>query len=140
MDRTTPPPDSPAGPRARLRIAVVGGGVAGLTAAWLLAPRHAVTLYEGRPRLGGHTHTVEIPDGPDAGTRVDTGFIVHNARNYPTILAGGANMGLIHGRFFKHESERPLGDLYVTMLKQYGIAVDSFAENAGEFSVILARA
>ena len=62
----------------------------------------------------------------------------HNARNYPTILAGGANLGLRHGRFFKHETERPLGDLYVTMLKRYGIPADSFAENAGEFSEILA--
>ncbi len=62
----------------------------------------------------------------------------HNARNYPTILAGGANLGLHHGRFFQHETERPLGDLYVTMLKQYGIPADSFAENAGEFSDILA--
>src|ERR1019366_3077777 len=60
----------------------------------------------------------------------------HNARNYPTILAGGANMGLHHGRFFKHETERPLGDLYVTMLQRYVIPVDSFAENAGEFSEI----
>ena len=46
---------------------------------------------------------------------------------------------LPYGRFFKHEVERPLGDLYVTMLKQFGIPVDSFAENAGEFSEILAR-
>ncbi len=62
----------------------------------------------------------------------------HNARNYPTILAGGANMGLRHGRYFRHETERPLGDLYVTMLKQYGIPVDSFAENVSEFPEILA--
>ena len=61
----------------------------------------------------------------------------HNARNYPTILAGGANMGLRHGRFFQHETERPLGDLYVTMLKCYGIPADSFAENASEFPEIL---
>lgn len=64
----------------------------------------------------------------------------HDAWNYPIILAGGANMGLRHGRFFKHETERPLGDLFVTMLKQYGIPVDSFAENANEFSEILSRA
>lgn len=62
----------------------------------------------------------------------------HNARNYPTILAGGGNMGLRHGRFFQHATERPLGDLYVTMLKRYGIPADSFAENAGEFPEILA--
>ena len=61
----------------------------------------------------------------------------HNARNYPTILAGGANMGLRHGRYFMHETERPLGDLYVTLLKRFGIPADSFAENAGEFPEIL---
>jgi hypothetical protein len=61
----------------------------------------------------------------------------HNARNYPTILAGGANMGLRHGRYFKHATERPLGDLYVTMLNQYGIPTHSFAENTGDFSEIL---
>lgn len=64
----------------------------------------------------------------------------HDAWNYPIILAGGANMGLCHGRFFKHETERPLGDLYVTMLKRYGLPVESFAENAGEFSEILTTA
>src|SRR6185369_12366866 len=61
----------------------------------------------------------------------------HNARNYPTILAGGKNMGLRHGRFIKQRTERPLGDLYVTMLHRYGIPVRSFADNAGEFSEIL---
>jgi hypothetical protein len=63
----------------------------------------------------------------------------HNARNYPTILAGGRNLGLRHGRFIKQQTERPLGDLYVTMLHRYDIPVRSFADNAGEFSEILAR-
>ena len=62
----------------------------------------------------------------------------HNARNYPTILAGGKNLGLQHGRFFKHATERPLGDLYLTMLHRLDIPVRSFADNAGEFSEILA--
>ena len=66
-----------------LDIAVVGAGVAGITAAFLLQPRHRVTLYEKNDYLGGHTHTVVIPEGPDAGTPVDTGFIVLNDRTYP---------------------------------------------------------
>jgi len=61
----------------------------------------------------------------------------HNARNYPTILAGGKNLGLKHGRFIKQPAERPLGDLYLTMLHRYDIPVPSFAGNAGEFSEIL---
>lgn len=66
-------------------IAVVGSGVAGLTATHLLQRRHRVTLLEKDDRLGGHTNTVVIPDGPDAGTPVDTGFIVMNHRNYPLL-------------------------------------------------------
>lgn len=61
----------------------------------------------------------------------------HNARNYPLILAGGKNIGLRHGRFFRHAQERPLGDLYVTLLHRMNIPVTSFADNAGEFSEIL---
>ena len=65
------------------RIAVIGSGVAGLTAAHILQRKHHVTLLEKSDRLGGHTNTVLIPDGPDAGTPVDIGFIVMNHRNYP---------------------------------------------------------
>jgi predicted NAD/FAD-binding protein len=68
---------------AHLNIAVVGAGVAGVTAAFLLQQRHRVCLYERNDYIGGHTHTVVIPDGPDAGTPVDTGFIVLNDRTYP---------------------------------------------------------
>lgn len=70
------------GPR---HIAVIGSGVAGLAAAHILQQTHRVTLFEKENRLGGHTHTVTIPDGPDAGTPVDTGFIVMNHRNYPLL-------------------------------------------------------
>lgn len=66
-----------------LRIAVVGGGVAGIVASWLLSKHNHVTLFEANDYLGGHTHTIVIPDGPDAGTPVDTGFIVLNDRTYP---------------------------------------------------------
>ena len=63
------------------RIAIVGGGISGLAAAHLLAPRHAVTLYEAAPRLGGHARTVVA--GINGDQPVDTGFIVFNYANYP---------------------------------------------------------
>lgn len=70
---------------APLKIAVIGSGAAGLTAAHLLQRRHSVTLLERNDRLGGHTCTVTLAEGPDAGTPVDTGFIVMNHRNYPLL-------------------------------------------------------
>jgi len=63
------------------RIAVVGGGVSGLAAAYLLAPHHAVTLFEAAPKLGGHARTVTA--GLNGDQPVDTGFIVFNYANYP---------------------------------------------------------
>jgi predicted NAD/FAD-binding protein len=68
------------------RIAVIGGGIAGLTAAYLLRHRYDVVLFEAAPRLGGHadTHDVATPDG--ALVSLDTGFLVHNLRNYPQLL------------------------------------------------------
>ncbi len=69
--------------RGPLEIAVVGAGVAGVVSAYVLARRHRVTLFERGEEIGGHTHTVTVPEGPDAGTPVDTGFIVHNDRTYP---------------------------------------------------------
>ncbi len=70
-------------PTQRKKIAVVGCGVAGLTAAWLLSRRHEVHLFEKNSYLGGHTRTLKIEAGLDAGLAVDTGFIVMNHRNYP---------------------------------------------------------
>lgn len=69
----------------RRRVAVVGGGVAGVSAAHLLAKEHDVTLFERNGYVGGHTLTVPIPSGPDAGTPVDMGFIVLNDRTYPLL-------------------------------------------------------
>lgn len=67
-----------------MRIAVVGAGVAGLSAAWALREAHAVVLYEQDVRLGGHANTVTI-DYDGAAIDVDTGFIVYNEENYPNI-------------------------------------------------------
>ena len=68
------------------RIAVVGSGIAGLGAAWLLSRRHHVTLFEAGQRLGGHTNTVDC-DCSDGRVSVDTGFIVYNEPNYPNLTA-----------------------------------------------------
>lgn len=65
-----------------MRIAVVGSGISGIGAAWMLSPMHDVVLYEADRRLGGHTNTVRL-DLADETHYVDTGFIVHNRRNYP---------------------------------------------------------
>lgn len=80
--------------KARLKIAVLGAGAAGLTSAYLLSEKHDVTIYEKNDYAGGHTSTVVIPDGPDAGTPVDTGFIVFNDRNYPFFIKLLARLGL----------------------------------------------
>jgi uncharacterized protein len=78
----------------RLRIAIVGGGVAGVASAWLLSRRHDVTLFERNNYVGGHTNTIVVPDGPDAGTPVDTGFIVLNDRTYPNFRRFLAQLGV----------------------------------------------
>ena len=65
-----------------MNIGVVGAGVAGLTAAYLLSKKHKVTLIEKEKRIGGHTNTINVKEnGKNIG--VDTGFIVLNDRNYP---------------------------------------------------------
>jgi uncharacterized protein len=69
----------------RRRIAVIGGGVSGITAGYVLSRSDDVTLFEAGSRLGGHadTHLVVPPAGPPIG--VDTGFIVYNERTYPLL-------------------------------------------------------
>jgi predicted NAD/FAD-binding protein len=66
-----------------MRIAIVGAGIAGMTCAHLLHPRHDVTVFEANHRPGGHTRTVDVESGSGAVHRVDTGFVVFNDRNYP---------------------------------------------------------
>ncbi|MFV8834533.1 FAD-dependent oxidoreductase [Aquisalimonas sp.] len=79
------------------RIAVIGGGISGLGAAWLLSKEHHVTLFEYNDYVGGHTHTQEIP-GPTGAVAVDTGFIVYNEPNYPLLTGLFRHLGVTtHG-------------------------------------------
>jgi uncharacterized protein len=67
------------------KIAIVGSGISGLTAAYLLNKEHDVTVFEAGEYIGGHTHTVPVTLAGQS-FKVDTGFIVCNDRNYPNFL------------------------------------------------------
>lgn len=68
-----------------MKVAVIGSGISGISAAWLLDSSHEVTLYEAAGYLGGHTNTVDVTlDGETHP--VDTGFLVHNDLTYPNLI------------------------------------------------------
>lgn len=68
------------------KIAIIGTGISGLSAAYFLSSYYDVTVYEKQPRLGGHSRTLNIVH-TDRPISVDTGFIVFNERNYPNLTA-----------------------------------------------------
>ena len=70
----------------RERVAIIGAGISGLTAAYLLQRRFDVHLFEADDRLGGHAHTHDVVTADAGAVPVDSGFIVHNARTYPHLL------------------------------------------------------
>lgn len=74
------------GATSPLKIAVIGTGISGMAAAWLLSSRHDVTVYERADRIGGHSNTVDART-PDGLVPVDTGFIVYNEQTYPNLTA-----------------------------------------------------
>jgi uncharacterized protein len=77
----------------RQNVAVVGTGISGMSAAWLISRRHNVTVYEQDRRVGGHSNTVTVPTrrGP---VPVDTGFIVYNEATYPNLTALLAHLNI----------------------------------------------
>jgi uncharacterized protein len=87
--RSVPRPEAAAqqgrGAPGRPHVVVIGSGVAGLAAAYTCSAEADVTLLEADDRLGGHAHTHDVVEG-DRVLRIDTGFIVHNRRTYPTLL------------------------------------------------------
>jgi predicted NAD/FAD-binding protein len=76
-----------------LNIAIIGTGISGLSAAWLLGRRHTVTIYEQDERVGGHSNTVTVAD-PAGAIPVDTGFIVYNEATYPNLVALFDHLGV----------------------------------------------
>lgn len=68
-----------------MTIAIIGSGISGLVAAYLLSRRHEVTLFEAGSKLGGHTNTIEVPTA-NGLLAIDTGFIVYNDRTYPNFI------------------------------------------------------
>ncbi len=86
----------PGGTDARPKVAVIGSGVAGLTAAYILQNSCHVTLIEAESRLGGHAHTHELIDPLTLKpVNVDSGFIVHNSANYPTLMRIFRELGVL---------------------------------------------
>ena len=74
-------------------VAIIGSGITGLASAWLLHPQYNVTLFEKNDYVGGHTHTIDVPEA-DRQVPVDTGFIVYNDRNYPNLIGLFAQLGI----------------------------------------------
>jgi len=70
---------------SRLKVAIIGSGISGLTCAHTLAPQHDITLYEAADYIGGHTHTVQVEKEGEVSD-IDTGFIVFNDRTYPHFI------------------------------------------------------
>jgi uncharacterized protein len=75
-------------------IAVIGSGVAGLVAAYVLSTRDRVTLFEADIRLGGHAHTHYVDRGDGYAVGVDSAFLVHNDRTYPTLCRVFGELGI----------------------------------------------
>jgi len=75
-----------------MKVAIIGSGISGLSAAWALKDRAEVTLFEARERIGGHSCTMDI-DYDGTPISVDVGFIVYNAINYPNLIALFEHLG-----------------------------------------------
>ena len=74
-------------------IAIIGSGISGLTAAYLLSKKYKVTVFEKNGKVGGHTATVDI-EKDSVGYAIDTGFIVFNDKTYPNYLALLSEIGI----------------------------------------------
>jgi predicted NAD/FAD-binding protein len=96
-----------------VRLAIVGSGISGLICAHVLGPHHDVVLYEADSRFGGHSHTVMVAEGSKTHA-IDTGFIVHNDRNYPNLVRLFAELGMetVNSEMSFAVTDRPTGFTY----------------------------
>jgi predicted NAD/FAD-binding protein len=78
------------------QVAVIGSGISGLGAAYVLSGRNCVHLFEKEARLGGHTHTI-VADSSSGPVALDTGFLVHNDRTYPNLVRLFGEIGVATG-------------------------------------------
>ncbi|MFP4312870.1 MAG: NAD(P)/FAD-dependent oxidoreductase [Alphaproteobacteria bacterium] len=69
-----------------MKIAIIGSGISGLGAGYLLSPHYEITLYEKNKRIGGHSRTIDVSASGGDTMPVDTGFIVFNNWNYPNLM------------------------------------------------------
>src|SRR5690554_1123302 len=95
----------------RQRIAVIGAGVSGLTAAWLLAEKHDVEIFEANDYAGGHTNT-EYVEADGRTWPVNTGFIVFNDWTYPNFMRLMERLGVpseVSDMSFSRSEERRVG-------------------------------
>lgn len=77
-----------------MKIAVVGSGISGMSAAWLLSKNHDVTVFEREERVGGHSNTYLVTGHGKSAIPVDTGFIVFNEATYPNLTALFKHLGV----------------------------------------------
>ncbi|MGH7964557.1 MAG: NAD(P)/FAD-dependent oxidoreductase, partial [Candidatus Binatia bacterium] len=76
-----------------MKIAIVGTGISGMLAAYLLNPEHEITVFEANDYIGGHTNTLAVEMNAETYA-VDTGFIVFNDRTYPNFIKLLARLGV----------------------------------------------
>ena len=70
-----------------MKIAVIGSGISGLSAAYFLSKKHKVDLFEKENHFGGHSYTIDVPTNNGKGLiSIDIGFIVFNKVNYPNLI------------------------------------------------------
>ena len=69
-----------------MKIAVVGSGISGLSAAYYLSDKHHVDLFEKEDHFGGHAHTIKIQYEGKKEVAVDIGFMVFNKKTYPNLI------------------------------------------------------